>query len=705
MAGCMTKTSKRFIFVSANAVKKERRKREQFRLRDARRKHRYPNRSHHGPNYNERRRKEAQAKSLSKRLDSDFIFWDGESPQDTGYSLFGNSAGYMICHPFLSTLECLDLIMETEENHPAAIHISFGFNLDVSYILKDLPKRVLAALHHWGRAIWNGWEFEHIPHKWFKVKHGEVEAKIYDIHTFLPGGYVSSLQKFKVGTAEELNKLAQEKARRSLFMWADIDDIAEYWKLELKLGPYLGDAIRQSLYEAGNYVPRSWHGPGAIARMALQRHHIYDAMAICPPEVATAARYAFAGGRFESFIAGIVENFVYEWDINSAYPYYATHLPNLARGQWRSGQKYEPGKFAVYHIRYEAKRDKFRPYPLFRRFKDYSVAWGHRVEGWYWSPEAELVKDDPAATFIEAWIFDEEDETDRPFAFLGEYFARRKRLDHAGSIAAYAYKIIINAIYGQLAQRAGWDRKRRRPPKSHQLEWAGYITSACRAAVYKASIQAGDKLVSINTDSIQALCPLDNLDCGDNLGQWKEAKYAGGIFWQSGIYYLREDLGYPKELGYGWTKAKTRGIPKGTYTPEQLMEAIHLKTTLKLSKHMFISYTLADNGRWSELNTWKDEPHEFVMGGSGKRSHPRGLDNKLRGCDKLGCTATVHRLSNSMWSFQIADNEGEGIWSQPHYLPWLEPKARQRPDFDAIMAWDVMEMDPDEEWIGDYEAV
>ena len=693
-------TTTRRFYLTPGSVAKSKRLRESIVLAEARRKYRYPSRNHNA------KRDELWAEQGGSR--PEFIMWDGESPQDTGYSLFGNSKGKYICHPFLSTEECLELIMDTEIEYPRAIHISFGFNLDVSYILKDLPHRQLTALHVSGSTVWREWEIQHIPHKWFKVKRGQVTAKIFDIHTFMAGGYVASLQKFKVGTAEELAKLAQEKARRPEFLFAEIDDIKEYWQLELKLGPALGDAIRQSLWDGGQYVPRSWHGPGAVARLALARHNVYKAMAICPPAVRDAARFAFAGGRFEPLLAGYLKDSVYEYDINSAYPYYATMLPNLARGKWRTGKEYEPGKFALYHIRYLAKADGFGLLPLWKRDTDHSVEWTNRVENWYWAPEAELIIDDPAAEFIEALIFDEDDPADRPFSFLKEYYEIRKKADRTGHLLGYSYKVIINAIYGQLAQRAGWDRKNKKAPRSHQLEWAGYITSACRAAVYRAAIRCPDKVISINTDSIQTTCPLDYLDCGDNLGQWSEERYSEGLFWQSGIYYLRRDLGYDPALGYGWDKAKTRGIPKGTYTPEQLIEAIEKMQPLKLTKHTFISYTLADMGQWDKLNTWVDEPHIFDMGGNGKRTHPQGIKPENRTKDyrerhpverycAAHCNGQVHTLSS--WPAWPNDD----IWSTRHYLPWLDGRSKLKDTMADYMAWDIESLDPSEEWIAEYD--
>jgi DNA polymerase family B len=642
--------------------------------------------------YAYKHRPKLKAKRVATKIGKEFIFWDGESPDDM-YSLFGNSVGYEICYQNLSTQDCLELIYDTEVEHPDAIHIAFGFNLDVSYIIKDLPRRHQSLLHIYGKTMWEDWELEHIPHKWFTVRRGNVTAKIYDIHSFFASNYVGALNQFGVGTADVVARIQTDKEKRSEFKFADIDSIREYWQLEISLGPELGNALRHALYLGGNYVPSSWHGPGSIARLALSRHKVYDSMAKCPQAVRLAAQYAFAGGRFEQFYAGQACSTVYEYDINSAYPYFATMLPNLAKGKWRHSRHYEKGKFAVYHIVYDAPYDNTKMYPLFMRLHNNNVCWPNRVDGWFWAPEAELVIDDPYATFKEALIFDEDNPADKPFAFLHQYYLQRKAAKDAGSPAAYAFKTIINAIYGQLAQRAGWDRKHRRAPKSHQLEWAGYITSGCRAAVYRAAMAAGsDNVISINTDSVQTLSPIPTLDCGDGLGQWGSEVWEDGIFWQVGIYMLREQLGYDKELGYGWTKAKTRGIAKGTYTADDLLSHIADREPIKLGKKIFVTYGLADSQTWEHRNTWRIVPHEFKFGGSGKRQHYDKGDGKY--CQYY-CNG-MHQLMQVFWW----DVPGRPpIASKKHYLPWLDPPEDTKTLMDDFTLFNADHLDLEDEWV------
>lgn len=650
---------------------------------------RNPGRSHHNPEL------EAILRD-TLWMNKPFNMWDGEGPRDAGYALFGNSFGDEICHPYLGTVECLSLILDCKLAHPDAIHFGFGFNYDVSMILRELSHRSLRMLTYYTGTIWKGWEIEHIPHKWFRVKRGNTACKIYDVRSFFAGNYQSALVDFGIGTSEEIAEIKTGKGNRASFLWSEIEEIRQYYRLELKLGPPLMNALRDIFNDAG-YVPRSWHGPGALARMALKRHRVYDAMAQTPPQVSQAAQYGFAAGRFELFKAGHIKQAIHNADINSAYPHFATQLPNLANGEWRRVRNYVPDAFGIYHVRYRARPSNDRAFPLFRRLSNGSVVWPHDVEGWYWNPETALIANDPDADIKEGWVFRENDPTDRPLAWLADYYQKRRELKDAGNAAQFTFKLIINSVYGQFAQRAGWDRRNNLPPRSHQLEYAGYITSGCRASVYTTAQACGDKLVSIDTDGIYSLAPVPGIDIGRNLGQWDISEYREGVFWQSGIYCLATED--------GWRKARSRGIKKGSYTAEDLLSALSCNAScgisectttdfhIHLSRTMFITYGLADIHGWDKLNTWQSEPHVFEIGGSKRMHFPRA-------CAAL-CDPPMHVLCQ--WSPTYDVGADSNPWSYRHPLPWISSDTiKPQNVLDEIEIYNVDHISEDDLWVMHY---
>lgn len=650
-----------------------------------------------------------------------FIVWDGEGPKDHGYSLLGNSEGDEICYRKLRTRDCLELFLSAAARHPYSIHCGFGFNYDVSCILSDLSWRHLNALHKFQRTIWRGYRIEHIPRKWFRVERDGIVCKLFDVQSFFASSLVAALEKWEIGpwstvinstenvrtqsvgshstsmvsvvpTLDTVHRMTERqlvetfKKLRSEFLWKDIEQIRIYMRLELKYTKILMEKLREIFIQAG-YLPKSWHGPGAIARMAFTRHHIYDVLTETPLQVQEATRRAFIAGRFELVKAGHIGR-VYTADINSAYPYYCSQLPNLARGKWRYSDHYEHGRFGVYHIRYQGKPDIWSIHPLPYRGKSGNVSWPYRVTGWYWNPEAELVRDDIRATFLGGWVFDEDDPTDRPFAWIRDYFDIRKKLKDEGNPAEYVFKLIINSIYGQLAQRTGWDKKNRRAPRTHQLEYAGWITSSCRASVYRLAKQAKHNLVSIDTDGVTSLAPFDNITSSKVLGGWELDEYSDSIFWQSGIYALKK--------GDEWKNPKTRGIPRGTYTVEDLFSALQDGSSVKLTKEVFVGYGLAISWRFRNLNEWIDEPHEYEFGGGSKRSHRKDTE-RIHPCTNRCGGGPIHHLALTIpETGPVEDNE-----SYPHRLPWIDTpqEMRQKNLLTDLIFYDRNDLDMEDEWI------
>src|SRR5215831_1477014 len=110
-----------FVVIPRVAVLKQQRKREQDRRARCRYEERNP-----GSNRHKGRKEKMRVTRDKQEFGRPFLFWDGEGPA--------------ICHPFLGTEECLELLMQSAEANPDAINVAFGFNYDVSMILRELPR-------------------------------------------------------------------------------------------------------------------------------------------------------------------------------------------------------------------------------------------------------------------------------------------------------------------------------------------------------------------------------------------------------------------------------------------------------------------------------------------------------------------------------------------------------------------------------------
>jgi DNA polymerase type B, organellar and viral len=607
-----------------------------------------------------------------------FVFWDGEGcanekdPEDDyrPYCLLGSSEGLYVSQYDVSTLNCLELLIETEKQNPTAIHTSFAFGYDTNNIIKDLPIGALRNLKTSGRTRYRGFSIEYIPHKWIQVGYGRSKArggngrislKIFDVFSFFATRFDVALKKYGIGSESDIQRISAGKGERQNFVYADFRDRREpfqYWKLELKYGVELCDKFREILYAAGYYIT-SWHGAGAIASYCLRNHSFTSHMdPELPREIIEASRSAYIGGRFNPFKVGYHEGPIYSADINTAYGYTFSRLPSLANGKWLHTE--DPDRedtanrrMGLYHIRYlSPNTGGVKPLP--HRDPDGTVSWPPMTEGWFHASEAYLVRKDPNAQFLEAYIF--EDDGSYPFAWIRDIYQDRLDMQAKGDWTELAHKKAIASFYGQVAQRAGWER-RNGPPRFHQLEIAGAITAECRSLVYSAARSVGEDLISIDTDGVLASRPFPELPNGTGiqLGQWKLAEYTGIFYIQSGVYWLRDGEG-------NWLPPKSRGIPRRKLNFSDIWIRTALgENPIKIQQHQFLGFGLAIRGRMNDWRKWLDAPRSIAIGGTGKSVHsPRYCPECVKG---RGFHETLHPL------IPILPKQ---LISRPHHIPWLE---------------------------------
>lgn len=604
-----------------------------------------------------------------------FIGWDTEGTNtDATPFLFGSSEGHRIAHPAITSVEMFDLLLEAEQENPDAIHIIYGGEYDFNMMLRNLDRRNLWALKNMGKTVWFGYAIEHIPRKWLIVKKDGIVVRVFDVVSFFACPFVQALQENLIGTPDEMARVIEGKAGRESFTFDDLDFIEPYWRTELKLLPMLMDKLRDAFYKAGVFI-HYWHGPGALARYMLKQHKLKGCMAKVPDPIHEAARYAFCGGRFEPFQAGLYDGEVFNADINSAYPYAATLLPDLSTGRWEyvpyvDRNSVSKDKFALYHIRYEKLNPDrvglcVEPQPLFRRLYDDRVQWPNSVTGWYWSPEAATVKDNPYAEFLEGWVY--HDTGIRPFKWLSEYYDHRLLLKSLNDPMQLSFKLGPNSVYGQLAQRAGWQRYKG-PPTFHQIEWAGFITSVCRALVYETAMYAWehDGLISIDTDGVYSTTPLpDSIlanGSGKGLGQWETSSTAGVLNWQSGVYWVRHDD--------NWELRKARGAPKGQIPFDKAIEALTDLSDIEYTRNELIGYRWGLRNGMDDWRYFVPKQRRLQFGGSewSKRFHNPRACRLCRG--RIGGTMhDLHPVGNGF----TRDNH-----SKMHVLPWEKINDHER---------------------------
>lgn len=505
-----------------------------------------------------------------------FIAIDGEGrnrgKQHDYYLMCASTGGYIESKRQLSTFQCLDFLLECGKSD--AVLVGFGLGYDFTKILEDIPDSALLRLFHKDtigiRDTDTGKEYilQLVVGKWLKIN----KTIVFDVFSFFQKSFVRALEEWKITTADKADAILAMKQQRGQFDKVDNDTIRSYCFSECELLVQLMEAFEQSIEPLGIELT-SWHGPGALAKAMLKNQDMnqyrrvgYERI----PERNRIFRSAYYGGRFETIDIGWIGKHarthtateretawqnrdrqstadqLYDYDINSAYPYATSMLPCIACGRWRNSNVYNPQYLGMWHVRFSrgnghypgslADPYKLGPFPF--RFPNGTIVYPNHGEGWYWTFEVQvaLTMTDLTIDILEG-IYYEPHCDHAPFNWIPELYRLRAELKRAGNIAHISYKLVYNSIYGAFAQRQFEDG---RTPYWQTYAWAGMITSRCRAQILAACLQDEDSIISIATDGILCSRPLD-LPVSDQLGQWEHHTYDAGFIAQSGIMMLQKD--------------------------------------------------------------------------------------------------------------------------------------------------------------------
>lgn len=633
------------------------------------------------------------------------IAWDGEGMKLSGddkpqhYVMFGCSAEpqWVLISWELETMAILEYIVAVGERYPNAVHVGYGFRYDVNMIIKRLPDKHLRAIKTTGECRFRlgnvRWRIHVIPGKSFRVTKrwsrgktnkgkrsgdGYVSVKIDDMVSFFACPFLVACESILAAVLDDTDReiISHGKRARKDNAWSQLMDVRKYWTAEIRLMQQMAEVFRDVMFKAGIRL-KDWYGPGAIASYLIRTRRLRDHIQNEPEirAVHEASKVAYAGGRFELFRVGRIQGLVFGLDINSAYPAALSNAPSLGidHGRWVYVQDPEDiSEFGVYRITYAHRGNpraiEFDAMPLFHRDPKGSISFPQFVNGWYWSPEAAIANTlgrlYPGSVRIhEGWVW--EHDGNRPFKFLEEMFQTRIALGKK-NVVSMPYKLGPNSMYGKLAQRVGWDRENLRPPRSHCLPLAGWITSRCRASLYNAMIQIPPhKLIAVETDGIYTTMRPDeiSLEFGEGLGQWGIDCYDEMLYLQSGVYHRREGDTWlpPKARGLdiasvSQSKVETyfRNCSPGEFEPlrvDMRERFIGLNAAFVMGKGIHVK---------DHLGKWQAGTRDMEPGGKGKRTH---LTRACAECNQ-GMTAwdSPHRLAIRTRSV--------GDMSTPHNLPW-----------------------------------
>lgn len=306
----------------------------------------------------------------------------------------------------LTSKQCLDFIVGCPNGSRI---FAFAFSYDLTHILRDLPdKEIYRLLRPELRTLpdqenlpkrlrgpqpikWEGFKINLISRK-LVVSKGSRRRVVWDIFQFFNSSFVTSLRKWKIGTPEELERMAEMKGKRSDFDNQTQDEVRAYCLDECAKMAELASSMIQAHKDVGLTL-KAYYGCGSSASAALKKWKIDKAVRTGPASIDRHVASAFFGGRFEKSRAGVIDApVIYSYDISSAYPYQLANLPELETGKWShcydpTDHEIETASAAL--VRYTLPRvasKSWGPYPF--RSDDGSISFpGASGGGWIWGQE------------------------------------------------------------------------------------------------------------------------------------------------------------------------------------------------------------------------------------------------------------------------------------------------------------------------------
>jgi hypothetical protein len=450
--------------------------------------------------------------------------------------------------------------------------LNFFWNIDFDFfaIIKWLPTELIEILYENKGLIYSNYFIRWIPRKFFSITRikSKRTSNFYDLWQF----YRMSLNE------------AAKRYLNDSKIEIDVENIEQYLKkpqLRQKLIQYcVKDA--QLTAQLGNILQKKLNNLGIDFSKPFSCGYISttyffkgkETFGFKKTEWELYALLSYYGGRFEVLKRGYFSK-IYQYDINSAYPFYISKLINPFKGTWIKSKDLDYSAdygFARIEIKnYE--NDQIAPLPW--RLKNKTVIFPNfqnSTEYYVAFPELETAeKLGLQFDVIDSWAFYGEGE--QLFPQINELYSKRKEAKKVGDkTLELVLKILMNSLYGKFAEKQISVRASlKQMPNSKEIEidgqkffvreinkpgllfcpvLASYITAQTRSQLIQSCKGHFDHIIAFATDSILTTKPF--LEESNDLGAWKLETTGEAIILMSGVYTIKNS----NEI-----KTRFRGFP------------------------------------------------------------------------------------------------------------------------------------------------
>lgn len=568
----------------------------------------------HRPRIGDRHRPRSgtRAKKATPQTQTPFLCIDGEAINDQ-YCLLAASDGTeeFELHG-ISSVCCFEFLLGL----PVKELWGFGLTYDINNWLKDLSLRhikILSSSKH-NRVRWGCYRITHYYGKFLQLtRYFDGESKtvrIWDLYNFVGTSFVSMVKRWELAESKgQLDWLRFMKSKRTRFEQIGIAEVRCYNQLELELMTRAVARLKQLVGETG-FIPKGWWSAGTLAGAAMDKYdiHVHLGRESIPDRIAIAAREAYYGGRFEVSKLGQIDGPLYHADIHSAYPSAMIKLPSLANGNWEhtGDDRIGDAKWGFARVTWKTHRGVlFAPFPVRLAAGSLRFPLESLQSSWYSLSEVSAAREIADVTVHDAYVFRPSNSI-KPFSWLADLYQLRRGMKSSGDPSEHIIKLIINGVYGKLAQGITLDLKEQ--PKWQSIIYSAWLCADIRARLLACVAQCPHDIIFLAADGLACKRKL-LLDEGDDLGQW-EMNVLNWIFVvQSGVYFWSE-AGAPKRI-----LKHSRGVGQGKLNYNAVFKAWQEGREIRIKERHFVGYkgALVRDEKMSAWNQWIDDDTLILM--------------------------------------------------------------------------------------------
>ena len=377
-----------------------------------------------------------------------------------------------------------------------------GFDAEV--ILKQLG----SELYRYKKTRKLSFRFEefkidYIPNRRLRIRKGHHSTIFFDIAQFYNN--VSLVQAYEENIAKlDSGYLEMKNNRDSFSRWFyknNRNKVRTYCIHDCGLTKQLSERWIMLSHDAFGFYPARWISPGYIAEKVLINNEIdIPKFNSIPYEIQELAFRCYFGGRFEILKRGFVGK-AFLYDINSAYPYAFSQIPNLSKGKWTRKKSIDPkAKIGFFRITANIPDCKYIP-PFPFRAKTMIIFPSGRFETYVTLPELLACEDTKFYKILDSWQFIPDSNEYIYREFVEKLYKKRLELKKINNPLQLPIKIILNSIYGKTGE---YDKLTKKIGNLFNPVIFTTITGIARAQLYKFVIdnKLEKKVISFATDSI-----------------------------------------------------------------------------------------------------------------------------------------------------------------------------------------------------------